>query len=152
MNMMQLKSIDSLKVCCNYRVLVKFTSGERMSICLRDIIFTNPAFIPLRNNPALFAKAKIEPGGYAISWGEDMDLSVEYIFTHGKNVMEYDEETTGMENLQVDVSTETLKEVEPILNLLGLDIDTAIRIFLRQVVLTKSIPFPIQLPRFYEEE
>ncbi len=49
--------------------------------------------------------------------------------------------------LNIRIESELKKEVESILNDLGMNIADAITIFLRQVVLTESIPFIIRKPK-----
>ena len=56
--------------------------------------------------------------------------------------------TKTEDNLNVKVEVETKKQAEKILEDLGLTMDQAINLFLKQVVLTKEIPFhthPTQL-------
>ncbi len=53
--------------------------------------------------------------------------------------------------LNIRVEPELKKEVEITLNDLGMNIADAVTIFLKQVVLTESIPFTIKKPRFSDE-
>lgn len=50
-----------------------------------------------------------------------------------------------MSTIAVRVDEQLKKEANAIYQELGLDMTTAIRLFLKQTVLTKSIPFPISL-------
>ena len=56
--------------------------------------------------------------------------------------------TKTEDNLNVKVEVETKKQAEKILEDLGLTMDQAINLFLKQVVLTKTIPFEIKVPKF----
>ena len=54
-----------------------------------------------------------------------------------------------MSQIAVRVDDELKKEATAIFNELGLDMTTAVKLFLKQSVLTKSIPFTLEL---YERE
>lgn len=53
--------------------------------------------------------------------------------------------------LNIRIEPELKKEVEATLNDLGMNIADAVTIFLKQVVLTDSIPFMIRKPKFNKE-
>ncbi len=53
--------------------------------------------------------------------------------------------------LNIRIEPELKKEVETTLNDLGMNIADAVTIFLKQVVLTDSIPFIIKKPRLNKE-
>ena len=55
------------------------------------------------------------------------------------------------DNINIRIEPELKKEVETTLNDLGMNIAEAITIFLKQVVLTESIPFVIKKPQFSDE-
>lgn len=55
------------------------------------------------------------------------------------------------DNINIRIEPELKKEVETILNDLGMNLADAITIFLKQVVLTDSIPFVIKKPKLNEE-
>lgn len=55
------------------------------------------------------------------------------------------------DNINIRIEPELKKEVETTLNDLGMNIAEAITIFLKQVVLTESIPFVIKKPQFSNE-
>lgn len=46
-------------------------------------------------------------------------------------------------SLQVAISAEDREQADAVLAELGLDTPTAVRLFLKQVILTRSIPFPL---------
>ena len=71
--------IDSAKVIKDYSLLVKFSNGD---IRLYDVsrLLDNPMFARLRN-PTFFSNFQVEPGGYALVWNEDIDIS-EYELWH----------------------------------------------------------------------
>ncbi|MBO5005498.1 MAG: type II toxin-antitoxin system RelB/DinJ family antitoxin [Clostridia bacterium] len=56
---------------------------------------------------------------------------------------------TGTLNIRIE--PELKKEAETTLNALGMNIAEAVTIFLKQVVMTDSIPFVIKKPKYSEE-
>lgn len=55
------------------------------------------------------------------------------------------------DTLNIRIEPELKKEVETTLNDLGMNIAEAVTIFLKQVVLTESIPFVIKKPKLNSE-
>lgn len=55
------------------------------------------------------------------------------------------------DTLNIRIEPELKKEVEMTLNDLGMNIADAVTIFLKQVVMTDSIPFIIKKPKFSDE-
>ncbi len=55
------------------------------------------------------------------------------------------------DTLNIRIEPELKKKVEITLNDLGMNIADAVTIFLKQVVMTESIPFAIKKPRFSDE-
>ena len=55
------------------------------------------------------------------------------------------------DTLNIRIEPELKKEVEITLNELGMNIADAVTIFLKQVVLTESIPFVIKKPQYSDE-
>ncbi len=55
------------------------------------------------------------------------------------------------DTLNIRIEPELKKEVETTLNDLGMNIAEAVAIFLKQVVMTDSIPFIIKKPKFNKE-
>ena len=54
-------------------------------------------------------------------------------------------------NINIRIEPELKKEVESTLNDLGMNLAEAITIYLKQIVLTDSIPFVIQKPKLNKE-
>lgn len=57
-----------------------------------------------------------------------------------------------MSQIAVRVDDQLKKEATALFNELGLDMSTAVKLFLKQSVLTKSIPFKISLDEYSKEE
>ncbi len=56
-----------------------------------------------------------------------------------------------METIQINVDKTTKEEATELLEALGMDISTAVNIFLKQVLLYDGIPFPIRNCLYNEE-
>ena len=63
-----------------------------------------------------------------------------------------EEKENAMSQIAVRVDDELKKEATAIFNELGLDMTTAVKLFLKQSVLTRSIPFDVKLDSDYEIE
>lgn len=59
---------------------------------------------------------------------------------------------TGKERININVDKELKKETIEVLNDLGLDMTTAITLFMKQVTKKKKIPFEISTKRYYTVE
>ena len=57
-----------------------------------------------------------------------------------------------MSQIAVRVDDDLKKEATAIFNELGLDMSTAVKLFLKQSVLTKSIPFKLALNEYSKDE
>lgn len=49
-------------------------------------LFEREMFSPLRN-PAFFRAVKVDSGGYAVYWNEDIDLSENELWSKGKDIV-----------------------------------------------------------------
>ena len=54
-------------------------------------------------------------------------------------------------NINIRIEPELKKEVESTLNDLGMNLAEAITIYLKQIVMTDSIPFVVRKPKFNKE-
>ena len=62
-------------------LVVEFDNREIKKYDIRKLL-RYPLFSPLRK-PEFFRNFKIEPGGYAIVWNEDIDLSENELWNNG---------------------------------------------------------------------
>ncbi len=74
--------IKSVKVIDNHTLEVLFTNNE---IRVYDVLplLKKEMFQPLIN-PALFKNVKVETGGYALVWNENIDISEYEVWRNGK--------------------------------------------------------------------
>jgi hypothetical protein len=62
-------------------LIVKFTNLEVKKYDISKLL-ENPMFATLRN-PVFFRKFTVEPGGYALVWNEDIDISEYELWQNG---------------------------------------------------------------------
>lgn len=66
----------------NMKLLVFFENGVIKKFDVKPIIKDYPEFEALKE-PALFQMVKVEPGGYGVSWNEDLDCSEGELWENG---------------------------------------------------------------------
>lgn len=52
-----------------------------------------------------------------------------------------------MKTLQIRISDDDKKAADSVLEQIGIDMPTAIRLYLKRIVVTKSIPFELSIPK-----
>lgn len=62
-------------------LIIEFTNQEIKKYDVRPLLDV-PMFAPLRQ-PAFFKNFKVEPGGYAIVWNEEIDISEYELWKNG---------------------------------------------------------------------
>jgi hypothetical protein len=78
--------ITSVHATAPATLRVKFDSGqERVYDC--TALLARPEFFLLRT-PAFFRAVKVDPGGYGVSWNDDLDLSGIDLWNLGKPCQE----------------------------------------------------------------
>lgn len=81
MNTPQILSVQSLE---HKRLLVKFVNGiEKVYDCAP--LLNKEMFQKLKND-AFFKAVRVDPGGYGISWNDNVDLSEYELWTNGVEV------------------------------------------------------------------
>ena len=78
--------IKSVKPTDNFILDVTFINMEKKSYDLKPLIESEPAFISLTKDINKYNKVQVDPGGYGISWDDDLDLSSEEIWYNGISV------------------------------------------------------------------
>jgi hypothetical protein len=80
--MKRIPRIEAVKSIGEARLLVTFESGiEKIYDCFS--LLSRPQF-HLLASPAFFNAVHVDPGGYGISWSDDIDLSEYELWTNGK--------------------------------------------------------------------
>ncbi len=88
--------IKSIRLVEPFRLEIKWAAGNRANrtdlIDVAPIIASYKVYRPLRQNPALFATAKVVDDGYAIAWqGVEAEMSAETLETCAQESMTADE-------------------------------------------------------------
>ena len=101
--------IRTISVVAPFRLRAVFVDGVEKDYDLRRWE-NRPEFSLLFRHPALQTAVRVEPGGYGISWNDDIDLSAEEIYWNGMdancpNIGDYTEER---EELHKDISIDDI--------------------------------------------
>ena len=65
----------------DYKLLVKFTNGVEKVYDCKQLLHIGS--FQLLGNEAFFKAVRVDPGGYGISWNDDIDLSEYELWTNG---------------------------------------------------------------------
>jgi len=77
--------IRTISVVTPFRLRAIFVDGTEKEYDLRRWEH-RPEFSLLFRHPALQTAVRVEPGGYGISWNDDIDLAAEEIYVNGIDV------------------------------------------------------------------
>jgi hypothetical protein len=66
-----------------FRVDILFEDGTQKKYDVAPLFSKWEAFFALKDIPGLFEQVRIEPGGYAISWNDEIDLSADELWQNG---------------------------------------------------------------------
>lgn len=69
-----------------FRLLAHFSDGQAREYDLAPLFSRFPDFCALQTTAGLMEQLRVDPGGYGVSWNDDLDLSADEIFFHGKAV------------------------------------------------------------------
>ncbi|MBM4085914.1 MAG: DUF2442 domain-containing protein [Planctomycetes bacterium] len=78
--------VESVAAIGPFRLRVRVENGVEKLYDCRPVL-DRPQFHLLKNG-AFFRAVKVDPGGYGISWNEDIDLSEYELWTNGRLVGE----------------------------------------------------------------
>ena len=65
-------------------LVVEFDNRQKKQFDITPLL-KRTIFSPLKN-PALFKAVKVEPGGYAVAWSSNIDISEYELWRHGKDL------------------------------------------------------------------
>lgn len=65
-------------------LVVLFSNGKRKRYDVKRLT-SREMFLPLRN-PTFFNNVTVEPGGYAVSWNADIDISEYELWQYGEEM------------------------------------------------------------------
>lgn len=75
--------IVSVAALPNFELLAHFAEGVAKVYDMKPLMEKMEVFSALRSTPALFEQAFVDPGGYGISWNDDIDLDSSEIWENG---------------------------------------------------------------------
>ena len=78
---MQYPRISKAKAVDDNTLIIEFSNEESKEYKIHHLL-EKPMFAPLRQ-PAFFKNFKIEPGGYALTWTEEIDISEYELLKNG---------------------------------------------------------------------
>jgi len=81
---MQVPTIQSVSPSEDLILVVSFSDGTKKSYDVAPLT-DKEMFAPLKNR-AFFRNVSVEPGGYAVSWNSDIDISEYELWQHGKPI------------------------------------------------------------------
>ena len=70
----------------NFILFVRFINGEEKQYDIKPLFKEIEAFQSLAYVSGLFEQVKVDPGGFGISWNDDIDLSCDELFDKGKEL------------------------------------------------------------------
>lgn len=75
--------IRSVAALADYKLLVHFAEGCSKIYDMMPLIQRMPVYTPLRKLHGLFEQVQIDPGGYGISWSDEIDLDGAELWENG---------------------------------------------------------------------
>ena len=69
-----------------FKILAHFSDGSAKEYDMVPLMDSIEAFKPLRTIPGLFEQVSADPGGYGVSWNDDIDLDASEIWVNGVDV------------------------------------------------------------------
>jgi len=76
--------IKSAKAIDDHTLEIEFDNNQKKKYDASPL-FEQDLFSPLKNQ-ALFRAVKVDSGGYAVLWNEDIDISEYELWTHGQEI------------------------------------------------------------------
>ncbi len=78
--------LNRIKALPGCMLWAEFKGGREVIYDVSSLTAVNPVFGDLVRNPDLFVQVRIDPGGYGISWNDDLDLEAEELWKHGNEL------------------------------------------------------------------
>ncbi len=79
---MLIPKVQSVSPTEGHVLVVSFTDGSKKTYDVSRLT-EKDMFAPLKNE-AFFRNVAVEPGGYAVSWNSEIDISEYELWKHGK--------------------------------------------------------------------
>ncbi len=81
---MNCPKVKSVKAIDEHTLLVEFDNQQKRQYDVTPLL-SKDMFSPLKN-AALFKSVKVDTGGYAVVWNEDIDISEYELWRHGRQL------------------------------------------------------------------
>jgi hypothetical protein len=81
---MNIPKIVSATAVDDHTLVIQFDNSAKKRYNVTPL-FGKAMFVPLKN-PALFKSVKVEQGGYAVSWNNEIDISEYELWSHGEAI------------------------------------------------------------------
>ena len=75
--------IKSVATHPDFSMDVVFADGAAKRYDMTPLLESHKDFCVLRDDPALFAEAAVDVGGYGVVWNDDLDISCDELFENG---------------------------------------------------------------------
>ncbi len=79
---MNIPRVEQVKPQEGHILLISFTNGKKKKYDINRLLNLE-LFAPLKN-PAFFNNVHVEPGGYAVAWNSEIDISEYELWQHGE--------------------------------------------------------------------
>ena len=70
----------------DFRLSVQFSEGVTKIYDIKPLFEKLPVFCCLRDRAEIFSAVHVDQGGYGIVWNDDLDLSCDELWEHGKQI------------------------------------------------------------------
>ena len=81
---MKYPKVKSAKVLDERTLMIRFDNNQKKKYDVTPLL-EKEMFSPLKN-PAFFKAVQVEQGGYAVVWGENIDISEYELWSHGQSM------------------------------------------------------------------
>lgn len=78
--------LNRIKALAGCMLWAEFKDGREVVYDVSALTEVNPVFCDLVQDSELFAQVRIDPGGYGISWNDEIDLEAEELWEHGNEL------------------------------------------------------------------
>ncbi|HOD93871.1 MAG TPA: DUF2442 domain-containing protein [Clostridia bacterium] len=80
------KKIEDIVPLAENQLLVFFRDGNVKKCDVKSFLINNKAFLPILKDSNLFRRVSIQPGGYGVFWGENLNITDNVLYDCGKDV------------------------------------------------------------------
>ena len=81
---MEFKKIKFVYPTDDYQLIAFFTDGKKKIFDVKLLMNKYKPFKVFEKNPDLFYSARLAPGGYAVIWNDELDISADSVYFDGQ--------------------------------------------------------------------